>query len=142
MKKYILIACGGMGGAMLRCLIEGLPTAALLPVNTLIINISGAFFMAFILTAALSAGTLDSGVRLGITTGFLGAFTTFSTMCGEAAGLIGGGNWLPAVIYIFASVLLGLGAAYFGLVMARMINMKLLGKEAKKAEVEAESDVK
>ena len=145
MRKYIYIGCGSFIGAVLRYLIKGIQIYNYhenVTLNTLFINVLGAFIMAFILTIAFEIWAFDSDIRLGVTTGFLGAFTTFSTLCKETVGLMQNGDYFSAISYMTVSVMLGLGAAYFGIVVAREIGSKLAGKRANTdSDIENESDV-
>jgi CrcB protein len=88
---------GGALGAMLRLAVKNISIGQYqgsFPLNTLIINISGSFVLAFFLTMTLEFFEFDADVRLGISTGFLGAYTTFSTLCRESVLLLAGGNML------------------------------------------------
>lgn len=154
MRKYIFIGIGGFFGAIARYYIRSIPIVGyqgVIPLNTLAINISGSFLLALILTVSLEIWELDPDVRLGLTTGFLGAFTTFSTLCKETVTLLISGDYFSAVSYLTASTLLGLGAAYCGVMLAREGLRKLAkgknrpGKLAALLEdesIELESDVK
>ncbi|AKA70632.1 fluoride efflux transporter CrcB [Clostridium scatologenes] len=129
MKKYIFIALGGMFGAMLRYKIEHIHIyhyKEIVPINTLMINISGSFVLALVLTIAFEIWQFSSDLRLGIATGFLGAYTTFSTMCKETVNLMKQGNYYSSISYIGFSTMLGLAAAYFGIILAREIIAKLV----------------
>lgn len=129
MRKYVLIGCGGFLGAILRYLIKGIDVLNHLipiPLATLIINLSGTFLLAFILTAAFEAWEMDPDIRLGIATGFLGAYTTFSTLCKETIGLLLSGNYLSAATYIAVSIVLGLAAAFLGITVARKTAEKII----------------
>lgn len=99
-----------------------------IPLNTLIINVAGSFILALILTIAFEVWEFDSDIRLGIATGFLGAFTTFSTLCKETVKLMTGGDYFSAISYITVSTMIGLAAAYYGIVLAREVISKILGK--------------
>ena len=148
MKKYILIALGGMLGAILRYKIEHIHIyhyKEVIPINTLLINISGSFILALILTIAFEVWNLTPDVRLGIATGFLGAYTTFSTLCKETVNLMKQGYYYSSISYICFSTMLGLTAAYFGVVLAREIVVKLVRgnndySEAKPKEVLADKE--
>lgn len=132
MRKYIYIGVGGVLGAILRYYIKNIHIyhyKELIPLNTLLINISGSFILALVLTIAYEIWDFDSNIRLGIATGFLGAFTTFSTMCKETVTLIESGNYYSALSYITTSTVLGLAAAYFGIIIAREAVSKLVSKE-------------
>lgn len=132
MKKYVLIGVGGILGAICRYLIKGIhsyPYHGSLPLNTLFINVSGSFVLALVLTAAFEVWEFDPAIRIGVTAGFLGAFTTFSTFCKETFGLIYERNYFSAVLYIVLSTLLGLAAVYFGIILVRKSALKLAKKE-------------
>ncbi len=141
LRKYIFLGCGGFAGAILRYSIEQIRIQNYhenIPLNTLFINVSGTFLMAFILTIAFEVWEIHADIRLGITTGFLGAYTTFSTLCKEAVSLMRNGDYFSAISYITVSVMLGLGASYFGIVLARKIGSL---KENKKLKLDTPSPV-
>jgi fluoride exporter len=146
MRKYTYIGCGSFIGAVLRYLIKGIQIYSYqqhFPVNTLFINISGAFLMAFIMTTAFEVWSFDPDIRLGITAGFLGAFTTFSALCKETVVLMQNGDYFSAAAYITLSTVLGLGAAYLGFVLARGLGSKTYLKKTAlhTDEILSESDV-
>lgn len=127
MKKYIFIGAGGFLGAILRFWIKSIPLQnykELIPINTLFINVTGSFILALITTIALEVLKMNDDIRLGICTGFLGAYTTFSTLCKEASVLINKGYYFSSLSYITNSVVLGLAGAYFGVVVAREVVQK------------------
>lgn len=127
MKKYIFISIGGALGAISRYLIKNIEiTNNNFPINTLIINITGSFLLAFILTIAFKYWNFNSNIRLGIATGFLGAYTTFSTMCKETSNLFIKNMYPIALCYISLSILLGLLFAYLGSILAHKIGAKLV----------------
>lgn len=154
MRKYIFLSCGCFTGAILRYLIEQVKIQSYhenVPINTLFINISGAFLMAFILTIAFEVWEIDADIRLGITTGFLGAYTTFSTLCKESVALMRNGYYFSAISYITVTAILGLGVAYLGTILARKIGNIIANKtetssaqdsEENEEILENESDVK
>lgn len=122
MKKYLLIGTGGALGAILRFMIKNINFynyKEAIPLNTLIINLTGSFVLALVSTMALEGFKLDDDLKLAITTGFIGAYTTFSTMCKETVGLINHGLYFSAVSYIGFSAVFGLCFAYFGVIVAR-----------------------
>ena len=128
MKKYLYIAAGGMLGAMSRFGFKNVKIwdfHGIFPMHTLLVNITGSFFLLMFLTIAFEILDFDADIRLGIATGFLGAYTTFSTLCKETVSLMMTGEYLTAVVYILASAVLGLAAAYLGLLSARKIIGKL-----------------
>ncbi|MDP4092522.1 MAG: fluoride efflux transporter CrcB [Bacillota bacterium] len=135
MKKYFYISIGGALGAICRFLLEGVHIYSYtgnIPLNTLIINVSGSFILALILTLALEIWNFDANIRLGISTGFLGAYTTFSTLCKETVKLLSNGDDFSAVSYITISAVLGLAAAYLGVVLSREVLSKLFHEQKEK----------
>ena len=128
MRKYVWIGCGGFIGAIARYLLKGVPLTPYngpIPLNILLINITGAFLLGLVLTTAFEGRELDPDIRLGIATGFLGAFTTFSTMCKEIVGLLAGGDFASAALYMAVSVALGFAASSFGVLLARAAGSRL-----------------
>jgi CrcB protein len=95
---------------------------------TFIVNITGSFLIALILTWAIEINPRFSiSLRLLLTTGFCGSYTTFSTYSLEIATFIQQNNWKLAFNYSFASMLLGLLALYFGVSAARWLaNVKII----------------
>jgi len=120
-----------MLGAILRYIIKNIHIdnyKEIIPVNTLFINISGSLLLALILTIAFEVYSFDADLRLGIATGFFGAYTTFSTLCKETVNLMIKGDYYFAILYIVFSIMLGLTASYFGVVLAKEVVSKLKTK--------------
>ena len=89
------------------------------PWGTLIVNIAGSFLIgAFVELFALKAD-LPQEVRVFLTVGICGGFTTFSTFSLDAYVLIQRGEWLPASAYIAGSVLLSIAGLIAGLHLVR-----------------------
>ena len=78
-----------------------------------IANIVGSFVLALVVAELWAPSPLWA--RAGLGAGLLGSFTTFSALAVAAVHLIGADQWLPAVIYVAATLVLGLAAAAFGL---------------------------
>lgn len=130
MKKYAYIMIGGALGAMLRVAVKSVSIGQQqgdFPFNTLIINITGSFVLALFMTLTLEIFEFDADIRLGVSTGFLGGYTTFSTFCKESVLLLVSGQYAAAAAYLAASTFLGLGAAYLGVVIARGVAGRLAG---------------
>lgn len=141
MKKYTFIAIGGMLGAILRYLIKNIHIynyKEVIPISTLLINVSGSFLLALILTVSLEIYEFDADLRLGIAAGFLGAYTTFSTLCKEAVNLLVQGEYYSAISYIGLTTILGLAAAYFGVVVAREVVSKFVHHKNDSEDVQLE----
>lgn len=88
------------------------------PYGTFVINLSGCLFISFFLTLAAGRLAPDSGWRFFFPTGFVGAYTTFSTFEYETLRLLESRAWRSAISYVLASTLVGFGgvalAAWLG----------------------------
>jgi CrcB protein len=119
------VALGGAIGSVLRYLISfsmSLRIGAGFPWATFLINVAGSFLIGMVAEIALQrASWIGPELRLFLAVGVLGGFTTFSTFSLELVGLIGQRAPALAVVYAAGSVLLGLAAAFSGLLLARTI---------------------
>jgi CrcB protein len=86
------------------------------PLGTFLVNVTGSFLIGVLMTFFLNRPTLDANWRLFFVTGVLGGYTTFSSFEWEALTTLRGGAGSIALLYIFASVLLGLASAWLGLI--------------------------
>ncbi|WP_085833112.1 fluoride efflux transporter FluC [Clostridium merdae] len=145
MKKILFLTCGSALGAVVRYQLENITLGGyhgLFPLNTLVINLSGAFLISFIFTVWSEVRAFDTDLRLGLTTGLMGAYTTFSTLCKEASTLLFAAKYFTAFCYLSASLLLGLGAVYLGMKSARALGLLLQKNPNMVTEKEQESDCK
>ncbi|UFU02644.1 CrcB family protein [Ruania suaedae] len=118
-----LVALGGALGTLARFgLAEALPTPDGVPWATLVVNLAGSFLLGVLLEALDRAGEETSrgrALRLGLGTGLLGGFTTFSSLALEVERLLAGGELAVAGGYVLASLALGLVAAMAGIAVGR-----------------------
>lgn len=120
---YIYIGVFGFLGAVARFEVGRFIAVywpSTFPLGTLIINIAGCFAMGLILTYSLERLTLSPELRLGLTTGLIGAFTTFSTFSLETINLLSAGKITSAVTYVLLSTIGGLMAVRSGTILARI----------------------
>jgi fluoride exporter len=121
---YLAIAAGGVLGANARYLV-GLYIAdrfgAAYPYGTFLINVTGSLVIGFFLTLISDRVAINPLWRLFFATGFLGAYTTFSTYTYEAAILIRGGAYVPGFLYLVGSVLGGMIGVFAGIVAAERL---------------------
>jgi CrcB protein len=117
------IAAGGaLGGAARYLLEQAVPTARDgVPWATFGINVSGSLALAVLLVFVLEIWPPTRYVRPFAAIGFLGAYTTFSTWMVETAQLVAHGRPGPAVGYLAGSLVAGLAAVSFGLVLGRAV---------------------
>lgn len=124
LTQVALIGAGGFAGAIARFLVGQLVTArlgVLLPYGTLVVNASGCFLLGLVLGSLAGSPVPSPSVRALVATGFLGAYTTFSTFGVETVLLVEEGSALLAVVYVIASIMLGLGATVAGLALGRWL---------------------
>ncbi len=121
-NAVLAVACGGAAGAVARYLVY-LGTAHLLgtsfPFATLLVNITGSFFMGLLIELAALTWTPSQEVRLFLVTGVLGSFTTFSTFSLDFATLYERGKFLLCALYLGASVMLSIGAFFAAMYVLR-----------------------
>ena len=89
------------------------------PFATLSINVLGSFLMGFLFFETLERINVSPELRTGILTGGLGTYTTFSTFSIEAIHLLELGHLILAALYVGASVVLSVAAAFFGAYLSR-----------------------
>ncbi|QEH34539.1 camphor resistance protein CrcB [Aquisphaera giovannonii] len=93
---------------------------------TMAINVSGSFAIGF-LSMALARWLPHPHARLAILTGFLGGYTTFSTFAFESVTLWERGEPATAMANVAGSVVLGVLAAFLGIVLARDVLIAAAG---------------
>ncbi|HET7560121.1 MAG TPA: fluoride efflux transporter CrcB [Limnochordia bacterium] len=113
-----VVGLGGFVGANLRYwlsvwLAQRIP---FFPAGTLAVNVIGSLLLGLI---AGSAGGLGPSGRLLLGTGVMGAFTTFSTFSVETLQLLQDAHYAAAALNVAANLLVGFGAAWLGLTLAR-----------------------
>ena len=120
---YVIVFLGGGIGAALRHGINIAGARALgtgFPYGTIIINIVGSLAMGLIAEYFALKGALPQHLRLFLTTGILGGFTTFSAFSLEAA-LYERGQLAGAAVYVIGSVTLAIAAVFAGLAIVRAL---------------------
>src|SRR5579875_3522911 len=124
LSSLLAVGVGGAIGSMLRYALSVLITervGAGFPWATLAINVTGSFILALIAEfASARVIVVQPAVRLMLTVGFVGGYTTFSTFTYELLTAIGERAVGTAAAYLLASVAGGLLAAYLGVIVARL----------------------
>ncbi len=113
--NILLVGIGGFFGAMLRVLISsGLNqrTSSPFPYGTLSVNLAGAFLLGLI-----AGSQLGSPLELFLGTGFMGAFTTFSTFNLECIHLYLSKKWATLIAYLVISIGGGISLAFLGIIL-------------------------
>jgi fluoride exporter len=118
--RAVLVGIAGAAGALSRYGIAVAIGPELFPWATLGINLSGSFVLGFVLTWA-TEGHLPADVATGITVGFLGAYTTFSTFSWETFVMAHTHRLPAAIVYVVVSLAGGVGAAAGGYALGRAL---------------------
>jgi CrcB protein len=102
----LLIFLGGGVGSVCRYGLAGLinEKTHAFPMGTLIVNVLGCIVIGVLARQFLNMQS-DAMARAALMTGFCGGFTTFSTFSYETVGMITGGQYAKAALYLGASVI-------------------------------------
>jgi fluoride exporter len=125
-RVLAVIALGGAVGGPLRYALEELHPAGAgaFPLTTFLVNVSGAFALGLFVALLLSRSSRSRFLRPLVATGFLGAYTTFSTVAVELVTLGKDGHVAMAIWYAVVSLSVGLAAAWTGLGLGRRLALE------------------
>jgi CrcB protein len=124
MIRCLVVMIGGAIGAVSRFLVGSLIArfySASFPIGTFLINVTGSFAIGILMTFFLKRPGLDTNWRLFLVTGVLGGYTTFSSFAWETLTSWRSGAEAVAILYVGLSVVLGLGGAWLGLLVANRL---------------------
>jgi len=123
LREFALIAVSGALGAVARYGASGLAYrwfGERLAWGTLLVNVAGCYLLGLLMELSVGSEVVSRDARLALGVGFLGAFTTFSTFGYETLRYVEEGAWGAAVLNVASNLLLGLLAAWLGVVTARV----------------------
>ncbi len=123
-RQLAAVAIGGAAGAVMRWLVaSGVQKMAggAFPWGTFTVNALGSFLLGFLFVWLIERSTASELVRLAITVGFLGAFTTFSTYSLESIRLLQEGAFSLAFGNIMGQVVACLLLTWLGIQLARVL---------------------
>jgi len=124
MARFLLICAGGAAGTGARYLLGGWAQRTLgtaFPYGTLIINALGSFLIVIIMHLSIERGVISPDLRLVLTTGVMGGFTTYSTFNYETIRLFQDGALGLGALNLAATVLVCLLAGGLGVLVCRAI---------------------
>ena len=122
--NYVLIFVGGGIGATLRYGLQGVVyrfSSAGFPYGTLVVNVLGSFGIGLLMSVSEERFVVSPPLRLFLTIGILGGFTTFSSFSFETIALLRDGSYLLGFVNVGASVLVCLAATWFGLTIGKFL---------------------
>jgi fluoride exporter len=120
----VLIAAGGAAGAVARFVVDNAVLdrfSGAFPLGILVVNLSGAFVLGLLAALIVDRGMLPADLRNPLLVGFLGAYTTFSTLMLDSWRLFEDGLPILAVVNIAGSTVLGVMAVVVGLLVGRSV---------------------
>lgn len=121
LRDCFLVGLGSFFGGSLRFLVSKWVQAVfggLFPLGTWAVNVVGCFLIGFLAGLPWGGRLLSPQIKLLLTTGFCGGFTTFSTFMSESGSLLRDGNYLHAGGYVVLSLLVG----FVGLVLGHQLS--------------------
>jgi fluoride exporter len=124
LRIIVLLIVFGSLGTLARYGLQGMVqyrTTAQFPSGTLIVNLLGCWLLGLIGEYALSHISVPADWRVGVTVGFFGAFTTFSTFSWETVHLLDDGDWMRALLYAGLSFIVGLFLLKLGMRLAHRL---------------------
>ena len=117
------IALAGATGALARYLLGRFIAERVrsqIPLGTWLINVSGAFLIGLI-AGLVGHRVISPALQLVLATGFLGGYTTFSTMQWEGTQLIRTGSVAYSLLYLAGTYALGIPLAALGMILGRWL---------------------
>ena len=125
MKTAATIAVFCAGGGLTRYYLSGWIYGLLgraFPYGTFAVNIIGSYFIGLIMELGLRSTFIPDTLRLGLTVGFMGGLTTFSTFSYETFKLLEDGQFIVAFANVLASVAVCLIFTWLGIMTIRTIS--------------------
>ncbi|OIO67607.1 MAG: fluoride efflux transporter CrcB [Zetaproteobacteria bacterium CG_4_9_14_3_um_filter_49_83] len=125
MTQVMAIAIGGAVGAVMRWLmasaVQRHMAGSAFPWGTFCVNALGSFLLGFLFVWFIERSSSGEVMRMALTVGFLGAFTTFSTYSLESIRLLEEGAFALAFGNVMGQVVVGLTLAWLGMSIARSL---------------------
>lgn len=126
--EFLFIGCGGFLGAVSRFYVSSISNRLLgsgFPYGTLVVNSAGSFFLGLISFLAIRRDLFSHNIKLAVTVGFLGAFTTFSTFSYETFNLMKEGDYQLSAVNIVTNLAICLVMVFLGVSAAALVDKVL-----------------
>lgn len=120
--RFLWVCVGGAAGTGARYWLSGLAqrhAGSAFPVGTLAVNVIGSFLLGALMEIGVTGGMLGPTLRVALTTGVMGGFTTYSTFNYETIQYLRDGAWALASANVATTVVACLGAGVAGLAAGR-----------------------
>lgn len=123
-QNIIMVALGSCCGGVLRWLVSQFFQKFSFyhyPLGTFTVNVIGCFCIGLFYALFEKYNIGNQSVRLFLTVGFCGSFTTFSTFINENISLLQNNNYVVSLIYLCLSIFLGMAAMLLGAYIVRNV---------------------
>jgi fluoride exporter len=123
-SRFLWICVGGAAGTGARYLLSGWALAALgpaFPWGTFAVNVLGSFCVGLLMQVGLATPILSPTLRLALTTGVMGGFTTYSTFNYETIRYVQDGAWRLALGNVALTLVACLAAGFLGIALGRSL---------------------
>lgn len=120
LKNILYVGIGGFFGSSLRYVISKYLNSNF-PYGTLLVNTLGSLLLGFLAYKFIKSTNLPPEMILLLTTGFIGAFTTFSTFMFESQLLFSNQQLSLGLLNIFLNLALGLSFVYIGMQLGKIL---------------------
>ena len=114
----VLGAAGSLGRWLLAAAIQR-QVGATFPAGTFVVNVVGSLAMGLVMGLFIARGSESSGLRVALTAGFMGGFTTYSSFAMETVFLIERRSFLVAAANVIGTVIFCLAGCALGLFAGR-----------------------
>lgn len=124
MQQLIYIGIAGFCGSISRYLVAGWTSSLSLgrfPFGTMTVNVLGSLLLGFIFTLSTDRLSIHPDIKLALTVGFLGSFTTFSTFSLETFNLFKAGDLYLSLMNILMNLFFSIIAVIIGIAAAKLI---------------------
>lgn len=124
LRTLVIVGLGSFLGGVTRYLVQffvqkQFPSS--IPLGTLSVNIIGCFIIGAVYQLSVEKNFLSPELRIFLTAGICGGFTTFSSFAYENVVMVLDGEFLYPLIYLLLSVILGFGAVHAGILFMKLI---------------------
>jgi len=124
MTRFLLICLGGALGTGLRYIVAGVAArwlGAEFPWGTLTVNLAGSFLIGLVQQVGTTTLLIPDDIRLFLTVGMFGGFTTYSAFSYETLRLVEFGAWQEAGLNVLVTTGLSLTLCFLGIAVGRTL---------------------
>lgn len=124
LMRFLLVCLGGAVGSGARFALGSLVTSLVgtsLPYGTMVVNLLGSFAMGAVVAASAATDLVNPTLRLVLTTGFLGGFTTYSAFNQETITFLEASLWTRALANTLITIVACLAGGFAGAAVVRRL---------------------